>query len=59
MAGLCDGTELHKLVDINKELVRAAHRPVSLVMADYVGKGSVRLADVVREINEYNVQMFT
>ena len=59
LAGLCDGTELHKIVDINKEMVARVHRPISLVMIDYAGKGSVRLRDIVRECNEYNVKMFS
>ena len=59
LAGLCDGTELHKLVEINKEVVSEAHRPINLVLIDYVGKGNVRLSDIVKEINEYNVRIFT
>ena len=59
LAGLCDGTELHKLVEINRELIREARRPINLVMIDYAGKGNVRVSDIVREINEYNVKLFT
>ena len=51
--------ELHKLVEVNREVVRQAHRPINLVLIDYVGRGDVRLADIVREINEYNVKLFT
>ena len=59
LAGLCDGRELHKLVDINREIVHHAHRPISLVMIDYAGSGDLRLAEIVNEINRYNVDMFT
>ena len=59
LAGLCDGAELHKLYYVNVEVVKATRRPVNLIMIDYAGRGSVRLADIVKKINEYNVDMFT
>ena len=59
LAGLCDGTELHTIVEINRELVHEAHRPINLVLIDYAGRGVTRLSEFVREINEENVKMFT
>ncbi|XP_063691193.1 uncharacterized protein LOC134823585 [Bolinopsis microptera] len=59
LAGLCDGTELHTIVQINRELVHEAHRPVNLVLIDYAGRGVTRLSEFVREINEENVKIFT
>ena len=32
-------------------------RPVNLVLVDYAGSGSVRVADVVKRMNDYNVKM--
>eukprot|EP00116_Pleurobrachia_bachei_P011508 sb/3471770/ len=59
LAGLCDGTELHKLIDVNREVVKATRRPINLVMIDYAGRGDVKLADIVAQINRYNVDIFT
>ena len=57
-SGLCDEGELYKLKDINKKLIASTNRPVNLVSLDYVGRGNVRLADVVRKMNENNVKTF-
>lgn len=56
LAGVCDGEELTKLEVINKVIVLKTGRPINLVLIDYVGTGGVRLSDVVRRINEYNVK---
>ena len=56
--GYCDGVMLHRLVEINKKMIQKDHRPINLVLIDYVGKGNVRLSDIVKEINDYNVYMF-
>ena len=41
---------------INKAIVLKTGRPMNLVLIDYVGSGGVRLSDVVRRINEFNVK---
>jgi len=57
LAGLCNDGELNKLEEINKKIIAYNYRPVNLVLVDYVGSGSVRVADVVKRMNEYNVKM--